>query len=93
MHGCDPAKTVAKDKTSQANSAKLTDCQSMSELWNSTTLQRGRENPAWQVGIWQLTRGIETCTVPGQKGEKAQTADKITRCTVQPSVTSTDQQH
>lgn len=86
MHGCDPAKIVAKDKTSQANSAKLTDCQSMSELWNSTTLQTGRENPAWHVGI-------ETYTVPGQKGEKAQTADKITRCTVQPSVTSTDQQH
>lgn len=57
MHGCDPAKIVAKDKTSQAKSVKLTDFQSMSELQNSTTLQTGRETPAWQVGSWQLTKG------------------------------------
>lgn len=41
--GCDPAKIVAKDKTSQVNQVA---CQSMSKLENSTELnvRTGREN-------------------------------------------------
>lgn len=52
--GCDPAKIVAKDKTSQVKVSHF-GCQSMSKHENSTCRQAERTQRAGDQGMWSNT--------------------------------------